>query len=93
MTDKEMALAIAETILRQQMSKVAFTSVLELYRLRGLQLDWQERVQKAQEELLSAPMFSDRIAELKTAFDEAKSDDELIHILHNELLYGGKKQD
>ncbi len=88
MTDKEMALAIAQTILRQQMSRLAFDSVLDLYRDRGYQLDWQERVQTARDELLSAPTFLDRIAELESAFDGAKSADELIHILHSELLFG-----
>jgi hypothetical protein len=92
MTDKEMALEVAQTILQQQMRKIALESILDLYRLHGGQLQWQEKVDQAQEKLLSAQNYRDRIAELRTAFDAANSGDELIRILHNELLYGGKEQ-
>lgn len=88
MTVKEMALDVARIILRYQAKDLAFRSVLDLYRLRGLQLDWQERVQAAQEEALSSHIFLDRIAELKTVFDAAKPGDDLIRALHSELLHG-----
>ena len=88
MTDKEMAFQIAEFILRQQVKDSAFTEVLDHYRLRGVQLDWQERVQQAQEQALSDPIFLDRISALKTAFDEAKPDDPLIRTLHRAFLFG-----
>jgi len=86
MTDKEMALGIAKTILQQQTKKIALESILDLYRIQGHQLQWQEKVDQAQEKLLSAQNYRDRISELKTTFDAAKSGDELIRILHNELL-------
>lgn len=86
MIEKEAAMEIAQTILRQQMRKIALESILDLYRLDGRQIQWQEHVDQAQKKLLSDQSYQDRIAELKNAFDAAKSGDDLIRILRDELL-------
>ena len=86
MTEKEMALEIANTILQQRTKKIALESILDRYRIQGLQLQWQEKVEQDQEKLLSAQNYRDRIVELRTAFNAAKSGDELIRVLHHELL-------
>ena len=91
MTGKEMAGKIARSILRQQMMKIAFVSVFDRLRIDGHQIRWEELVQEGIDQFEQEPLYLERISELETAFAEAKSGDELIRLLHNELLRGERE--
>ena len=88
MTEKEMALQIAEFIISLQMREIAVNGILERFEAQGQEL--LSLAEVGHEELLSQPAYLQRIDQMRTAFDAAKSDEPLIRILHRELLFGYK---
>ena len=85
MTDNEIALELAEAIMRLQMKKIAFESVINRCRIDGIQLPWTEMVDETFDELVSGDAFFSRLDQLRQRF-ELDAPDGLIRILRDELL-------
>lgn len=86
MTDKEMALEIASVVLRFQMSKQAFESIVSLYRVSGRELEWKRMIENTTNDLLISKSFQERIVQLKSAFDATSDAEQLTRALHRELF-------
>lgn len=85
MTSNEIALELAEAIMRLQMRKLAFESVMNRCRIDGMRVPWAEMVEDMFEELVSADSFFQRMDQLRQRFEES-SPEGLMQVLRDEIL-------